>query len=142
MEQNHAVGPGRDHRVRPDVRDRLPGDRPLPDDSAERWAGRSAARPATTADAELIGYLERAVEALLRCWLDHSRRVRLSVLEAVADESRWRTLARAFIETYGDEPVHPEVHDAGQPSRAIRTRASTSGSTALAEDPEQEEESD
>ncbi len=54
------------------------------------------------ADAELIGCLEQAVEVLLRCWLMHSGGVRLSVLEAVGDQERWRRL-RQFIERYGGD---------------------------------------
>ena len=55
-----------------------------------------------SAEMNLIGYLERAAEALLRCWLDHSRRVRLSVMESLAEENRWRSVKR-FIETYGSD---------------------------------------
>jgi hypothetical protein len=52
------------------------------------------------ADGELISFLEQTVEALLRCWLVHSRGVRLSVLESVGSKGRWQEL-RAFIERYG-----------------------------------------
>ena len=50
METNHPVGPGGDHRVRPDVQDRLPGDCPQPG-GRQRRMGPSRARPrrATTA---------------------------------------------------------------------------------------------
>ena len=46
--------------------------------------------------------LEEVVEVLLRCWLVHSRRVRLSVLESVADPQQWRGL-KQFIENYGGD---------------------------------------
>jgi hypothetical protein len=54
------------------------------------------------ADSELVDCLEEVVEVLLRCWLVHSRRVRLSVLESVADPQQWRGLKR-FIESYGED---------------------------------------
>ena len=50
----------------------------------------------------MIAFLEQAIEALLRCWLIHSRGVRLSVLEAVDDRSRWHEL-KQFIERYGHD---------------------------------------
>jgi hypothetical protein len=54
------------------------------------------------ADLALIECLEQATEALLRCWLVHSRGVRLSVLEAVRDQKRWEKL-RCFVERYGGD---------------------------------------
>ena len=59
---------------------------------------RDAAR--RRADNDLTGCLEQVVEVLLRCWLMHSRGVRLSVLETVDDPQRWRRL-KQFIERYG-----------------------------------------
>lgn len=53
-------------------------------------------------DEDLVGYVEQVVEALLRCWLGHSRGVRLSVLEMVSDKDRWEQLKR-FIESYGGD---------------------------------------
>ncbi len=46
--------------------------------------------------------MEQLIEVLLRCWLSHSRGVRLSVLETVADPQRWRRLKR-FVERYGED---------------------------------------
>ena len=68
--------------------------------SSEDWdaaGGHSSIRPA---DADLINCLEQTSESLLRCWLVHSRGVRLSVLETVENQRRWRELKR-FIESYG-----------------------------------------
>ena len=39
-------------------------------------------------------------ESLLKQWLAHSRTLRLSVLERIADEKSWQALV-AFIEHYG-----------------------------------------
>lgn len=72
--------------------------------SSEEWeppSGRSAARPHAAAP-PLLEVLERQVEVLLKRWLAHSRNVRVSVLEAVADETRWKQLCR-FIERYGPD---------------------------------------
>ncbi len=55
-----------------------------------------------SADAGLIDRLEELIEVLLRCWLSHSRGVRLSVLETVAEPQRWRRLKR-FVERYGGD---------------------------------------
>ena len=52
------------------------------------------------ADLELVDYLEHVTEPLLSCWMDHSRNIRLSVLESVADASRWQKLKK-FIRRYG-----------------------------------------
>ena len=67
-------------------------------------ASRRSVPPASSrrADAVLIDCLEQVIEVLLRCWLSHSRGVRLSVLESVSDSQRWRQLKR-FIETYGGD---------------------------------------
>jgi hypothetical protein len=105
MERNHAVGPGGitefdqlfEIACRGIVRSLII--------SSEKWHARGkspAARHHRRADLELITHLERAVEALLQRWLDHSRGVRLSVLEAVNDEGRWNSLQQ-FIENYGHD---------------------------------------
>lgn len=54
------------------------------------------------ADQKLIDRLERPIEVLLKCWVSHSRNVRVSVLDLVADEAPWRDL-RGFIERYGHD---------------------------------------
>jgi hypothetical protein len=69
--------------------------------SAMHWRP-AAGKGSVQGDMTLIGLLERVVEALLRCWLDHSRRVRLSVLEGVSDDEPWNRLRR-FIERYGQD---------------------------------------
>jgi hypothetical protein len=48
----------------------------------------------------LVDYLEQLSEPLLQSWMDHSRNIRLSVLESVADASRWQKLKR-FIRAHG-----------------------------------------
>jgi hypothetical protein len=65
--------------------------------SSDLWGSRPG-----RSDLELIDCLEQVTEALLRCWLVHSRGVRLSVLEAVGDRRRWAEL-KQFIERYGGD---------------------------------------
>lgn len=72
---------------------------------SEGWnhgAGASADEAQQTADAELIECLEPLTESLLRRWLMHSRSLRLSVLEKVADAANWQALL-SFIEKYGPD---------------------------------------
>lgn len=48
----------------------------------------------------LVECLERLTEALLSNWLEHSKTLRLSVLEKVHDQRSWKRLVK-FVETYG-----------------------------------------
>ena len=57
-------------------------------------------------EAELLDALEAVTESLLKGWLNHSRSVRLSVLERVSENDRWQALT-AFIERYGREVFTP-----------------------------------
>jgi hypothetical protein len=56
----------------------------------------------TDADNELIESLQIVSEPLVERWLNHSRRVRLSVLERVVDERRWKELLE-FIRQFGHD---------------------------------------
>ena len=61
-------------------------------------------------DTLLVECLEQVTEALLRQWLAHSRTLRLSALERVADKKSWRSLV-TFIEQYGrDLFTQPFLH--------------------------------
>lgn len=51
---------------------------------------------------DLLDCLERATQALLVCWLAHSRTLRLSVLEKVKERSAWQRLVD-FIRQYGSD---------------------------------------
>ncbi len=53
-------------------------------------------------DLQLVGCLERVAERLLQCWLEHSRNIRISVLDTVADQRRWQQLKK-FIRHYGGD---------------------------------------
>jgi hypothetical protein len=103
MERNHPVGPAAVTEF-----DRLfeiaaRGVLECVISSAPRPSGRAGGRPRSdAADRNLIELMERPIEVLLKRWLSHSRHVRLSVLEVVADEARWQEV-RQFIERYGHD---------------------------------------
>ena len=54
------------------------------------------------ADEELVEYLQHLTELMMERWLEHSRTVRLSVLEKIANQKQWKGL-RKFIQQYGHE---------------------------------------
>jgi hypothetical protein len=70
--------------------------------SSADWSPPGDAAGKLFVDGELIALLEQTAEVLLRCWLAHSRGVRLSVLESVSDERQWTRL-RKFIQKYGGD---------------------------------------
>jgi hypothetical protein len=72
--------------------------------SSEDWPGPPPPEQGSggPADLELVDCLEQATVRLRRCWLSHSRNVRISVLETVTDDGRWRKL-KNFIQTYGHD---------------------------------------
>ena len=61
----------------------------------------TAAQP-LDADNELIESLQVVSEPLVERWLNHSRRVRLSILERAVDERQWTELVD-FIRRYGHD---------------------------------------
>lgn len=142
MERNHAVGPGAITEFDQMFEIACRGVARCLTISSEKWQVRPS-RPGHarhTTDTELIGHLERATEALLHCWIDHSRRVRLSVLETVSDEgddNRWQTLRR-FIETYGHDLFTPKFMTLGN-LRAILHQGTEAYLRYLQEEPDDEE---
>jgi len=102
MERNHPVGPGAVTEF-----DRLfeIGCRGIVQClviSSDQWPRESAGQRgrARQSDLELVNCLERATELLLQRWVAHSRNIRISVLESVADQRRWGKLKK-FIRSYG-----------------------------------------
>ncbi len=66
----------------------------------------------SASDGELIDCLKALTESLLKRWLDHSRSLRLSVMEKVADNDRWQALVE-FIERYGHDLFTPRFLNVG-----------------------------
>ncbi len=54
------------------------------------------------ADEVLIEFLEQLTESVLGSWLEHSRTLRLSVLERVRNKDAWKELVD-FIQNYGED---------------------------------------
>lgn len=99
MERNNPVGPGAVTEF-----DELfkVGYRALVENlvtSAETW---TAAETGHAPEKSLASALEGLTEVLLHSWLSHSRTLRLSVLERIADTKNWQRLV-TFIRTYGAE---------------------------------------
>lgn len=97
--------------------------------AARRWPGMTDAKPAEC----LIPVLESLTETLLASWLTHSRSLRLSALETVADESRWSDLV-AFVKRYGD-PIFTQTFLQLGNVRAILHQGIDTWLERLVEDP-------
>jgi len=69
--------------------------------AAEAWERKKKGRRPPV-NSQLVARLEQLTESLLASWLEHSRTLRLSVLEKVSDAGAWKRLV-AFIETYGGD---------------------------------------
>jgi hypothetical protein len=67
---------------------------------SQHWP--ASAIESEAADNDLVECLEQATESLLKQWLAHSRTLRLSVLEKIADEKVWHALV-GFIQEYGGD---------------------------------------
>ncbi len=89
------------------------------------------------ADNALISCLEEVVDVLMQCWLTHSRRVRLSVLETVSDAARWRRLEQ-FIERYGGDLFTQRFMNLGN-LRGILHQGAANYLGNLREEPESDE---
>jgi hypothetical protein len=88
-------------------------------------------------DGALVECLEQATESLLKQWLAHSRTLRLSVLERVADEKSWRPL-KEFIQRYGGDLFTQRFLNLGN-LRAILHQGVDTWLERLAEETPQEE---
>ena len=105
--------------------------------SSEDWRPTPSGAAELRSDQELIACLEETTEALLRCWLVHSRGVRLSVLETVRDH-RWRRL-KEFIERYGGDLFTQHFMNMGN-LRAILHQGVDTWLRSLEEEPDAEDE--
>jgi hypothetical protein len=68
-------------------------------DSAATWG------EAEGGDAQLVGLLETLTGPFLSLWVEHSRTLQLSALEAVRGDEEWEAL-RDFIRRYGSDLFH------------------------------------
>ncbi len=65
-------------------------------------AGKSKKRANTSSEERLFRQLEQLTESMLSAWLNHSRTLRLSVLERALDNDSWDQLLK-FIKRYGGQ---------------------------------------
>jgi hypothetical protein len=72
----------------------------------------AAASDERISDAELIDGLQSMTESLLKRWIEHSRSLRLSVLEKVSEKDRWQALVD-FVERYGHDLFTPRFLNLG-----------------------------
>lgn len=97
----------------------------------------SSAEWGADADNALVSCLEEVVDVLMQCWLTHSRRVRLSVLETVSDAARWRRL-KQFVERYGGDLFTQRFMNMGN-LRGILHQGAANYLKNLREEPESDE---
>jgi len=105
--------------------------------SSESWPTPRGHTAAKRSDYQLIELLEVATEQLLRRWLEHSRNIRISVLESVADRNRWRAL-KQFIQRYGGDLFTQKFMNFGN-LRAILQQGTGRYLRWLEEEPDTEE---
>jgi hypothetical protein len=137
MEMNHPVGPGAITEFDQMFKIGCKAIVTSLVEAAENW-GMAAKARTTRHDDDLVPWLEQTVEALLRCWLVHSRGVRLSVLEALTDKTQWQDLKR-FIERYGHDLFTQRFMNLGN-LRAILHQGVDAWLNALAEEPDAEQQ--
>lgn len=71
-------------------------------ESSQAWPERPGRRKPSNVDDRLMGCLQTVTESLLGVWLGHSRLLRLSALERVSGEQRWKALVD-FVQRYGGD---------------------------------------
>jgi hypothetical protein len=110
--------------------------------SAEDWdAGRSPDLPPTSSlrasDTMLVEALQDLTESQLNRWLTHSRTLRLSVVERLANDAEWQSFV-GFIERYGSDLFTQKFLNLGN-LRAILHQRTSVWLSNLEQDPEFEE---
>ena len=78
------------------------------------------------ADGALIDSLEQLTDSILKEWLGHSRTLRLSALEKIADDKAWQQLVE-FIQRLWPRPADAIVSELRQSPGESCTRESTAG---------------
>ncbi|MCL2347164.1 MAG: hypothetical protein FWC50_02765 [Planctomycetaceae bacterium] len=71
-------------------------------ESSKKWRIREGDDNFPTAGHALVEYIERIIEILLAGWLSHSRQIRISPVESIADRRVWDGM-KAFIQKYGHD---------------------------------------
>jgi hypothetical protein len=110
--------------------------------SAEDWdSGRSAGQPLPgslrASDTMLVEALQDLTESQLNRWLTHSRTLRLSVVERLANESEWEGF-KSFVARYGKDLFTQKFLNLGN-LRAILHQRAIVWLSNLEQDPEADE---
>ena len=71
-------------------------------ESAKSWRTESGQSLAPSRDETLIYYLTEASDVILKFWLSHSQQIRISSVEAIATNSRWKVV-KEFVQKYGSD---------------------------------------
>ncbi|MDO5553412.1 MAG: hypothetical protein Q4G68_06585 [Planctomycetia bacterium] len=71
-------------------------------DSSKSWRIRSDDPKFKSVDDALVIYIEKTIDALLSCWLSHSRHIRISTVESLMTEPYWDNV-KQFIINYGED---------------------------------------
>ena len=71
--------------------------------SAKSWKfNRNSEKERHQQNAVLVEYMEQVIEHLLSFWLSHSRQIRISPVESIADPKTWHDV-KQFIQRYGHD---------------------------------------
>jgi len=71
--------------------------------SAKSWKfNRNSKKEQQQQNAILVEYMEQVIEHLLSFWLSHSRQIRISPVESIADPKVWHEI-KQFIQRYGHD---------------------------------------
>ncbi|MCL2623167.1 MAG: hypothetical protein FWD31_05805 [Planctomycetaceae bacterium] len=71
-------------------------------ESSKRWRIKDGDDEFPTTSHALVEYIERIIEVLLYGWLSHSKQIRISTVEAMADRRVWEDMKR-FVQKYGHD---------------------------------------
>ena len=138
MESEHPVGPGAvtefdrlfENGYQAIVRSMVA--------SAEKWDTNSAASEYQHADHLLVDALQQLTERQLDRWLQHSRTLRLSVVERLAEDKAWQRFVE-FVKRYGGDLFDQKFMSFGN-LRGILHQTVDIWLDVLAEDPDAAEE--
>jgi hypothetical protein len=104
---------------------------------ADRAVGQSPHASIRPSDTMLVEALQDLTESQLNRWLTHSRTLRLSVVERLADEGEWNKFV-AFVERYGEDLFTQKFLNIGN-LRAILHQRTAVWLSNLEEDPDFED---
>jgi len=106
--------------------------------SAELWSQSNSSPQANQADHMLVDALQQLTETQLDRWLNHSRSLRLSVVERLGNDKRWNEFTK-FVQRYGADLFDQKFMSLGN-LRGILHQGVGHWLESLANDPDAEDE--